>query len=114
MRPNATYGAIGNKLKKKGDVHDWNDLETLIESAAKTSNASTLTPLQIIYRFLNGYKKNQNLPKLAYRKIIRGSHKMFYKKFSDSFSTEVDFFNHKILIESVDRFFQVPNLPLKE
>ena len=70
MRPNAIYGAIGNKRKKKGDVHDWNDLETLIESAAKTSNTSTLTPLQIIYRFLNGYKKNQNLSKLAYRKII--------------------------------------------
>ena len=97
MRPNAIYVAIGNKPKKKRDVHDWNDLETLIESAAKTSYALTLTPLQNIYKFLNGYKKNQNLPKLAYRKIIRGSHKMFYKISLDS---SAKFFYKKIF-----RFF---------
>ena len=71
MRRNAIYGAIGNKLKKKEDVHDWNDLETLVESATKTSNASTLTPLQNIYQFLDLHKKNLNFPKLSYRKSLQ-------------------------------------------
>ena len=44
MRPIAILRAIGNKLKKKIDVNDWNDLETLIKSAAKTSNVSIVTP----------------------------------------------------------------------
>ena len=44
MRPNAIYEAICNKLKKKGDVRDWNDSETLIESATKTSNAINIYP----------------------------------------------------------------------
>ena len=65
MRPNAINEAIGNKLKKKEDVHDWNDLETLIESAAITSNVSILTPPRNLYKFQDLYKKNPNLPKLA-------------------------------------------------
>ena len=81
MRPNAIYGAIGNKLKKKGDVHDWDDLETLVESATKTSNASTLTPLQNIYKFLDLHKKNPNLPKLSYRKSLEVRIKCLTKYF---------------------------------
>ena len=50
MRPNAIYGAIGNKLKKKRDIYDWNDLEILFKSTTKTSNVSTLTP-QNFYKF---------------------------------------------------------------
>ena len=69
MRPNAIYEAIDSKLKKKGDVHDWNDLETLIESATKTSNASTFTPKNI-YKLQDLHKKNPNLPKLGYRKLL--------------------------------------------
>ena len=50
MRPIAIHGARGDKFKKKGDMHDWNGLETLIESAPKISNVSTLAP-QNIYTF---------------------------------------------------------------
>ena len=50
MRPNAIHGAKSDKLKKKGDVRDWNDLETLIEPAPKTNNVSTLAS-QNIYKF---------------------------------------------------------------
>ena len=50
MRPNAIHGAKGEKFKRKGDVRDWNDLGTLIESAPKTNNVSTLAP-QNIYKF---------------------------------------------------------------
>ena len=78
MRPNAIYGAIGNKLKKKGDIHDWNDLEILFESSTKTSNVSTLTP-QNFYKFQDLYKKNSNLPKLADRKLLQVQIKCFTK-----------------------------------
>ena len=43
MRPYAIHGARGDKLEKKGDMHNWNDLETFIESATKISNVSILT-----------------------------------------------------------------------
>ena len=42
MRPNTTHGSRGDNFKKKY-VHDWNELETLIESATKTNHVSILT-----------------------------------------------------------------------
>ena len=78
MRLSAIYEAIGNTLKKKGDVHDWNDLDTLIESATKTINASTFTP-QTIHKLQDLHKKNPNLPKLAYRKLFEVHIKCFTK-----------------------------------
>ena len=62
MRSNATYGAIGNKLKNKGDVRDWNYLKTLIESATKTSKVSTLTPPKTFISFKNCTKRIRIFP----------------------------------------------------
>ena len=78
-RTNAIYGSIGDKLKKKENVHDWNDLETLIESARKTRNASTLNTLQNMFKFQDLHKKNLHLPKLVYRKSLKVHIKCFTK-----------------------------------
>lgn len=81
MRPDAIHGAIGKKLKKSARVHDWNDLECLVQSSTKHIRVITLNYTDM-YEFKDLHSKPAFASKLSTLKVIKvkkGSTKLFYK-----------------------------------
>ena len=112
MRADSVHGYIGNKMKKRKEVLDWNDLDDVVTSSSRHTKVIHLKHTEV-YKFSDLHKKSLNrkvLPRLELIKVVqfrKGSSKLYFKRNHEEreFQAE-EFLQHKYRrLDAGDHFF---------